>query len=40
MPMGNGALFVPVKAEIRKKTNKHDGGFVKILLYNTDKLTP
>lgn len=33
MPMGNGKLFLPVKAEIRKKINKHAGDWVKIILY-------
>jgi hypothetical protein len=33
MPMGNGNLFLPVKAEIRKKINKHEGDLVHIILY-------
>lgn len=33
MPMGNGQLFLPVKAEIRKKINKRDGDYVKVVLY-------
>jgi hypothetical protein len=33
MPMGNGKLFLPVKAEIRKKIRKKEGDFVKVTLY-------
>lgn len=33
MPMGNGQLFLPVKAAIRKKINKGDGDYVKLVLY-------
>jgi hypothetical protein len=33
MPMGNGNLFLPVKAEIRKKIGKKEGDFVHIILY-------
>lgn len=33
MPMGNGQLFLPVKAAIRKKINKRDGDYVKVVLY-------
>ncbi len=33
MPMGNGKLFLPVKAEIRKKIKKKEGDWVKIILY-------
>lgn len=32
-PMGNGNLFLPVKAEIRKKINKKEGDYVHIILY-------
>ncbi|MFD2036828.1 YdeI/OmpD-associated family protein [Belliella marina] len=32
-PMGNGMLFLPVKAEIRKKINKKAGDIVHIILY-------
>jgi bifunctional DNA-binding transcriptional regulator/antitoxin component of YhaV-PrlF toxin-antitoxin module len=32
-PMGNGQLFLPVKAEIRKKIGKQEGDTVKIILY-------
>jgi len=33
MPMGNGQLFLPVKAEIRKKIGKQAGDYVKVVLY-------
>ncbi len=33
MPMGNGKLFLPVKAEIRKKIKKKEGDWVKIILF-------
>jgi hypothetical protein len=33
MPMGNGKLFLPVKAEIRKKIGKREGDYVKVILY-------
>ena len=33
MPMGNGCLFLPVKAEIRKKIKKQAGNFVHVILY-------
>src|SRR5688572_23597667 len=33
MPMGNGKLFLPVKAEIRKKIGKQEGDYVSIILY-------
>jgi hypothetical protein len=32
MPMGNGQLFLPVKAEIRKKIGKQAGDYVMIVL--------
>lgn len=35
-PMGNGKLFLPVKAEIRKKIGKKEGDQVKIILYRDD----
>ncbi len=34
MPMGGGQLFLPVKAEIRKKIKKHEGDTVIIILYS------
>ena len=33
MPIGNGKLFLPVKAEIRKKIKKEAGDFVHVILY-------
>jgi uncharacterized protein YdeI (YjbR/CyaY-like superfamily) len=33
MPFGNGKLFLPVKAEIRKKTKKKEGDYVHVILY-------
>lgn len=33
MPMGNGHLFLPVRAEIRKKIKKEAGDIVHIILY-------
>ena len=33
MPMGDGKLFLPVKAEIRKKIGKKEGDFVHVILY-------
>jgi hypothetical protein len=33
MPMGDGHLFLPVKAEIRKKINKQEGDLVHVILY-------
>lgn len=33
MPMGEGKLFLPVKAEIRKKIKKQEGEMVHIILY-------
>jgi hypothetical protein len=33
MPMGSGKLFLPVKAEIRKKIKKQEGDFVHVILY-------
>lgn len=32
-PMGNGRLFLPVKAEIRKRIGKREGDSVRIILY-------
>ncbi len=36
MPMSNGAMFLPVKADIRKKIGKQAGDTVHITLYNDD----
>lgn len=33
MPMGNGKLFLPIKAEIRKKIGKKEGDWVKVILF-------
>lgn len=33
MPMGNGKLFLPVKAAIRKQIKKEAGDWVKVVLY-------
>lgn len=33
MSMGNGKLFLPVKAEIRKKIGKQEGDYVHVILY-------
>ena len=39
MPMGNGLLFLPVKAEIRKKIKKQEGDWVHVILFpDTDPL--
>lgn len=36
MPMGNDKLFLPVKAEIRKKINKKEGDWVHVILFADD----
>jgi hypothetical protein len=36
MPMGTGQLFLPVKAEIRKKIGKKEGDWVMVELYADD----
>lgn len=36
MPMGNGQLFLPVKAAIRKKIGKEAGDYISIELYEDD----
>lgn len=33
MPMGNGSLFMTVKADIRKKIGKKEGDYVRVVLY-------
>ncbi len=33
MPMGNGKLFLPVRAEIRKKIAKQEGDWVDVVLF-------
>ena len=37
MPMGNGQLFLPVKAEIRKKIGKQAGDRINVILYADDR---
>lgn len=37
MPMGNGKLFLPVKAEIRKKIKKEEGDKVHVILYSDNE---
>ncbi|HEX5169783.1 MAG TPA: YdeI/OmpD-associated family protein [Cyclobacteriaceae bacterium] len=37
MPMGNGKLFLPVKAEIRKKIKKKEGDHVHVILFPDDE---
>lgn len=39
MPMGNGKLFLPVKAEIRKKIGKKAGDWVNVVLFADDSPT-
>ena len=36
MPMGNGQLFLPIKAEIRKKIGKQEGDWVNVVLFADD----
>ncbi len=36
MPMGNGMLFLSVKAEIRKAIGKKEGDWIKVVLYADD----
>jgi hypothetical protein len=36
MPMGNGKLFLPLKAAVRKKIKKEAGDYVKVTLYKDD----
>ncbi len=36
MPMGNGKLFLPVRAEIRKKIKKEAGQKVHVILFKDD----
>lgn len=37
MPMGDGHLFLPVRAEIRKKTGKKEGDLVHVILFPDDE---
>ncbi|AOZ98760.1 YdeI/OmpD-associated family protein [Flavobacterium commune] len=36
MPMGNGKLFLPLKAAVRKKIGKQAGDYVKVILYKDE----
>ena len=38
MPMGNGKLFLPVKASIRKEIGKQEGDWVQVILYADNSL--
>ena len=38
MPMGNGKLFLPVKAAIQKKIGKEAGDFVHVKLYSDESV--
>lgn len=40
MPMGDSKLFLPVKAEIRKKIKKKEGDWVHVILYADDDPLP
>lgn len=40
LPMGNGKLFLPIKAEIRKHTGKQAGDTVHLVLYSADPPPP
>lgn len=39
MPMKNGNMFLPVRAEIRKKIKKEEGQFVHVILFRDDSPT-
>lgn len=39
MPMKNGNMFLPVKAEIRKVIKKEEGDYVHVILYRDDDPT-
>ena len=38
MPMGNGQLFLPVRAEIRKKIGKKEGDYVRVKLFRSESV--
>jgi hypothetical protein len=40
MPLGNGKLFLPVRAEIRKKIMKNEGDWVKVILFTDGEPLP
>lgn len=37
MPRSAGSMFLPVRAEIRKKINKEEGDYVRVILYKDDQ---
>lgn len=37
MPMGDGMLFLPVRAEIRKQIKKEEGDWVRVILYRDNE---
>lgn len=37
MPMGNGVLMLPVKAEIRKQIKKQEGDYIHVILYTDNE---
>lgn len=37
MPRGSGSMFLPVRAEIRKRINKEEGDYVRVVLYKDDQ---
>lgn len=37
MPLGDGNLFLPVRADIRKKIGKKEGDIVHVILYSDDE---
>jgi hypothetical protein len=37
MPMGNGQLFLPIKASIRKKIKKEEGDWINVVLYEDNE---
>lgn len=37
MSMGDGNLFLPVRAEIRKKIKKQEGDYVHVILYHDNE---
>jgi len=39
MPMGNGLLFLPVKASVRKLIGKKEGDWVQVILYADNATT-
>ena len=39
MPMGNGKVFLPVKASIRKEIGKEEGDYVRVVLFSDNSPT-